>query len=549
MALTNGYIPKVDGAVSGGYQPMEDAIEASAVTGHIADEANPHGVTAAQAGALAIASNLSDLDSAATARTNLAVYSSAQVDSAIDADISTHAALTQTHGISDYGASLVDDATAVDARSTLGLGTIATQDADDVNITGGTIADTTLLTPMDLYRDTIVEYVDLTLSALNIASEVTNYAKISAQPFTITDGFEDGLLHFYTMSGGALTEGLEIDQSSNVSLPNGNLYVNVIAEYSNNTGVTIEGVLIKDGVIDHSDIDGLGELATEDFTKLTRPNILINTNGADPINQREVSDGDALTNGNYTIDRWYVSHNYTGLAFENSSGGSGIKLTDVTAGNYALIFQSIENYSSYAGETLTLSAYVRSNDTNAKLSIRDGTNIFESDAYSSEGIMTVTATVDSSPAYLLLSIGLGTATVDKYIEFDWIKLEVGSERTLWVPPDPATELARCQRYYQRFGGQTYTSFGTVLYDSSTLGRLIVPAPVPMRTIPSLEYSGSFAFAYGDMTGTYSSMAISTTLSDEHIFAINVTGTSLSGAVARLFANNDADAYIAFDAEL
>lgn len=40
--------------------------------------------------------------------------------------VATHAALTKTHGISEFGATLVDDADASAARATLGLGTAAT---------------------------------------------------------------------------------------------------------------------------------------------------------------------------------------------------------------------------------------------------------------------------------------------------------------------------------------------------------------------------------------------------------------------------------------
>ena len=63
--------------------------------------------------------NLSDVSNVATARTNLDVYSKSETDNEIDTDIATHAALIQTHGISAFGSTLVDDADAATARTTL----------------------------------------------------------------------------------------------------------------------------------------------------------------------------------------------------------------------------------------------------------------------------------------------------------------------------------------------------------------------------------------------------------------------------------------------
>lgn len=66
----------------------------------------------------------------------------------LDADIATFALPAGTT-ISAFGASLIDDAASSNARTTLGLGTIATQDANNVNISGGAIAGITDLAIAD----------------------------------------------------------------------------------------------------------------------------------------------------------------------------------------------------------------------------------------------------------------------------------------------------------------------------------------------------------------------------------------------------------------
>lgn len=101
---------------------------------------------------------------------------------------------------------------------------------------------------------------------------------------------------------------------------------------------------------------------------------------------------------------------------------------------------------------------------------------------------------------------------EKTLTFEAAKLEFGSESTLahkegdtWVlndpPPNPALELAKCQRYFARIAPGTIEGTCSMPLGSTNIGatehiNFLTVVPVPMRAIPTMKYK---KFVLVDMT--------------------------------------------------
>jgi len=230
-----------------------------------------------------------------------------------------------------------------------------------------------------------------------------------------------------------------------------------------------------------------------------RKNILIN--GDYRISQRgDYTSATSVTNGAYLLDR---AKNYlvgvTGTAqqltnqvvngtYENTWKYVATSSASGRIGSYQLV----EDW--YKGETLTLSAWVKSNNANARIVVYDGATNTSSSTHTGGGAwekLTVTATQSASAGQLyvysaIISSSVGSVSISSsdYIETAMFQLERGSTATNFERRHTGEELALCQRYFYHQvtngSGEGYT----YVLDGNHYPLLNVNFPVTMRAEPS-----------------------------------------------------------------
>ena len=89
-----------------------------------------------------------------------------------------------------------------------------------------------------------------------------------------------------------------------------------------------------------------------------------------------------------------------------------------------------------------------------------------------------------------------------------IQLEVGDTATPFEHRPYDMELARCQRYFVKFGGDSaYTPYGTGNNYSTTNGTMVVKFPVSMRTTPTLTVTTPNRVLSGSVASSVTSMSL------------------------------------------
>jgi len=154
-------------------------------------------------------------------------------------------------------------------------------------------------------------------------------------------------------------------------------------------------------------------------------------------------------------------------------------------------------------------------------------------------------------------------TNDATFEITGVQLEVGDTATDFEHRTFGDELQRCSRYYQKTKAASDTTklFGLVYIGADaggvSYGTLAVPLVTTMRTVPSLETTGTlsnYALFVKNAATALNTFSVDTGVDDGTIhgqFYLNAFATVSAGAgsCGAVRANGTADAYVALDAEL
>lgn len=277
---------------------------------------------------------------------------------------------------------------------------------------------------------------------------------------------------------------------------------------------------------------------------LINPDFLVNQRG-----QNEYSSG-------YTVDGWYIEGNKCSVR----PNADGILITSAINpdSNTHAFWQKIENPLAPGKYTLSLNVLEVSGVWSSRIRTVNASGDYVDSYYTSllhKGVNKVSVDLSEGEYISAVSVGINAGTeVGNSVKLAWVKLELGSAATPFVPPDPATELLKCQRYFTIYKHQNATSNT----DKCSIGvgyaltGSIVYAVLPIAAMRSgvaatVSYSGLSLINGTDTVVDFSSAtALEQTDSTVQV-AFTVSGQT-PGTVYRLHLMNS-DAYLAVSKEL
>ena len=184
-----------------------------------------------------------------------------------------------------------------------------------------------------------------------------------------------------------------------------------------------------------------------DYVEPMNPNLLINPDFR--VNQR----GQSEYSSGYSVDRWFIEGNKCSVR----PSVDGILITSVINPdtNTHVFWQKIENPLKPGKYTLSLNVSEASGVWSARIRTVNASGDYVDSYYTSvlhNGVNKVSVDLSEGEYISAVSVGINKGTeAGNSLKLAWVKLEIGGDATAFVPPDPATELVKCQRSFVRFG--------------------------------------------------------------------------------------------------
>jgi len=307
-------------------------------------------------------------------------------------------------------------------------------------------------------------------------------------------------------------------------------------------------------------------------------------NGGFSVDQRNSGAAQTITAAAalaYTTDRWYAYCTGANVTSQRIAGPAPFQynhqFTGATSNTLIGFGQRIEaaNSFNYAGNTATLSAYIKSSSLTSvtwTLYYATSTDSFGTVASPTRtqiatGTFTISSTLTRYSAQFVVpaaaTTGLelvfttGALVASQTLVFAGVQLEQNYQPTPFEQRPIGVELALCQRYYQRrtgSGTSTYTSLGGFgAFGSSTAADFDFVLPVVMRVVPhTIDYHSASGFvgSTSNVSYTSTSLGIQTVTATAQVFAITLSGMSgTAGLAVRLLVNNSTSGYLGWSAEL
>jgi len=261
-----------------------------------------------------------------------------------------------------------------------------------------------------------------------------------------------------------------------------------------------------------------------------------------------------------TADRWRSTSNSTVTRASSQTGSQSryaISTTGATTPVTNSLVQTLESEDAYRlrGQKCVLSAMIAAgSSSNVIMRVRYSTT--DDTAYGSITTDAITATVaaTTTPTYFQV-VGTIPSTA-KTLKVEFVsatdvsmtiadpKLEIGQTRTLGVSLSEREELARCQRFYQRW---TQPPLRGIWTTSSIAARCAAPFPVTMRIAPTPTYSGTIYLYDGSVTPSISSVATNYCTAQTMEFDLNTSGGATAYRPACLY--QAGTGYFEFTAEI